>query len=43
VGHFEALAGGRYLHFKTTTKAEQYNSGSIYGPVFSVRYYWKKQ
>jgi hypothetical protein len=43
VGHFEVLAGGRFLHFKTSPKSEQYNVGSIYGPFFSIRYYGKKQ
>jgi hypothetical protein len=43
VGHFEVLGGGRLLHFKTTTKSDQYNAGTLYGPYVSVRYYWKKQ
>jgi hypothetical protein len=43
VGHFEVLAGARYLHYKTSPKGEQYITGSIYGPFFSVRYYGKKQ
>lgn len=42
-GHFELLAGGRYLHFKTSPKGDQYNVGTIYGPSFSIRYYGKKQ
>ena len=41
-GHFEALGGGRWLHFKTTPKAAQYNVESLYGPYVSLRYYWKK-
>jgi len=42
-GHFELLAGGRYLHFKSSPKGEGYNIGTIYGPFFSIRYYGKKQ
>jgi hypothetical protein len=40
--HFELLGGGRWLHFKTTPKAAQYNVESMYGPYVSLRYYWKK-
>ena len=41
-GHFEVLGGGRWLHFKTTPKAVQYNVENLYGPYVSLRYYWKK-
>ena len=41
-GHFEVLGGGRWLHFKTTPKAAQYNVENLYGPYVSLRYYWKK-
>lgn len=40
--HFEVLGGGRWLHFKTTPKAAQYNVENLYGPYVSLRYYWKK-
>jgi hypothetical protein len=40
--HFELLGGGRWLHFKTTPKAAQYNVETMYGPYVSLRYYWKK-
>ena len=42
VSHFEVLGGGRWLHFKTTPKAAQYNVETMYGPYVSLRYYWKK-
>jgi hypothetical protein len=42
VSHFEVLGGARWLHFKTTPKAAQYNVESMYGPYVSLRYYWKK-
>ena len=43
VSHFELLAGGRFLHFKTNPQADQYDIGNLYGPFVSLRYYWKKQ
>ena len=43
VKHFELLAGGRYLHYKTNPKADQYDIGSLWGPYVGLRYYWKKQ
>ncbi len=43
VKHFELLAGGRYLHYKTNPKADQYDIGSLWGPFVGLRYYWKKQ
>ena len=43
VKHFELLAGGRYLHYKTSPKADQYDTGSLWGPYVGLRYYWKKQ
>jgi len=43
VSHFELLGGGRWLHYKTNPKADQYDTGSLYGPYVSLRYYWKKQ
>ena len=42
VSHFEVLGGGRWLHFKTTPRANQYHVESMYGPYVSLRYYWKK-
>lgn len=42
VSHFEVLGGARWLHFKTTPKAAQYNVQNMYGPYVSLRYYWKK-
>jgi len=42
VSHFEVLGGARWLHFKTTPKAAQYNVEDLYGPYVSLRYYWKK-
>ena len=42
VSHFEVLGGGRWLHFKTTPKATEYNVQNMYGPYVSLRYYWKK-
>ena len=42
-GHFELLVGGRYLHFKTSPKGEQFVRGTISGPLISLRYYFKKQ
>jgi hypothetical protein len=42
VSHFEVLGGGRWLHFKTTPTAAQYNVETMYGPYVSLRYYWKK-
>jgi hypothetical protein len=42
-GHIEFLGGFRSLHFKTNAKNEFYNSGTLYGPYVSLRYYWKKQ
>jgi hypothetical protein len=42
VSHFEVLGGARWLHFKTTPRAAQYNVENLYGPYVSVRYYWKK-
>jgi hypothetical protein len=42
VSHFEVLGGARYLHFKTSPQAAQYNVESMYGPYVSLRYYWKK-
>jgi hypothetical protein len=42
VSHFEVLGGGRWLHFKTSPKAAQYNVETMYGPYVSLRYYWKK-
>jgi len=41
--HFELLAGGRYLHYKTNPHADQYIIGSLWGPYVGLRYYWKKQ
>ncbi|MEO8052781.1 MAG: hypothetical protein ABI833_20415 [Acidobacteriota bacterium] len=41
-GHFELLGGARWLHFKTTPKAAQYNVENMYGPYVSLRYYWKR-
>lgn len=43
VKHFELLAGGRYLHYKTNPQADQYDIGSLWGPYVGLRYYWKKQ
>jgi hypothetical protein len=43
VKHFELLAGGRFMHYKTNPKADQYDIGNLYGPFVSLRYYWKKQ
>ncbi|MDP9114168.1 MAG: hypothetical protein M3O20_10865 [Acidobacteriota bacterium] len=43
IKHFELLAGGRYLHYKTNPKADQYDIGSLWGPYVGLRYYWKKQ
>lgn len=43
VSHFELLAGGRWLHYKTNPQADQYDIGSLYGPYVGLRYYWKKQ
>ncbi len=43
VKHFELLAGGRYLHYKTNPHADEYITGSLWGPYVSLRYYWKKQ
>ena len=43
VKHFELLAGGRYLHYKTNPKADEYDVGSLWGPYVGLRYYWKKQ
>lgn len=43
VKHFELLAGGRYLHYKTNPKADEYDIGSVWGPYVGLRYYWKKQ
>jgi hypothetical protein len=42
-GHFELLVGGKYLHFKTSPKGEQFEKGTVTGPFFSLRYYIKKQ
>jgi hypothetical protein len=42
VSHFEVLGGARWLHFKTSPKAAQYNVQNMYGPYVSLRYYWKK-
>jgi hypothetical protein len=42
VSHFEVLGGARWLHFKTTPKAAQYNVETMSGPYVSLRYYWKK-
>lgn len=41
--HFEILGGGRYLHWKSSPNKVHYNSGDIYGPFVSIRYYWKRQ
>lgn len=43
VSHFEVLGGGRYYHFKTSPKAEQYVTESLYGPYVSLRFYWNKR
>jgi hypothetical protein len=43
VKHFELVAGGRYLHFKTNPQADYYDIGSLWGPYVGLRYYWKKQ
>ena len=43
VSHFEVLGGARWLHFKTTPYAAQYNVENMYGPYVSLRYYWKKK
>jgi hypothetical protein len=43
VSHVELLAGGRYYHFKTSPKAAQFDTQSLYGPYVSLRFYWKKQ
>lgn len=42
-GHFELVLGGRSLYFKTSTKGDQYNRGTLRGPYIGLRYYWKKQ
>jgi hypothetical protein len=42
VSHFEVLGGARWLHFKTTPQAAQYNVETMSGPYVSLRYYWKK-
>jgi hypothetical protein len=43
VSHFELLAGARMLHYKTTTNAEEYNRGTLWGPYVGLRYYWSKK
>jgi hypothetical protein len=42
VSHFELLGGARWLHFKTSPKAAQFNVETMSGPYVSLRYYWKK-
>jgi hypothetical protein len=42
VSHFELLGGARWLHFKTSPKAAQFNVEKMSGPYVSLRYYWKK-
>jgi hypothetical protein len=38
-GHLEFIVGARALHFKTSTKKDQYVRGTMYGPYIGVRYY----
>ena len=42
VSHIEVLGGGRWLHFKTSPNAAQYNVEDLYGPYVGLRYYWRK-
>jgi hypothetical protein len=41
-GHVELVAGGRAYYFRTTRRADHYNSGTPYGPYVGLRFYWKK-
>jgi hypothetical protein len=42
-GRVELIAGARALHFRTTRRADQYNSGTLYGPYVGLRLYWRKK
>jgi len=42
-GHIEFIAGGKFYHFKTKGRDDNYVSGDLYGPYAGVRFYWKKQ
>jgi len=38
-GHLEFIVGAKAFHFKTSTKKDQYVSGTMYGPYGGIRYY----
>jgi hypothetical protein len=39
--HFEAVAGGRIFHYKTSPQADQYYSQTMFGPYGGLRFLWK--
>jgi hypothetical protein len=43
LGHVELVVGARAYYFRTTRRADQYNSGMPYGPYAGLRLYWKKR
>lgn len=44
INHFEVLLTERYMRFKTSPQAkDHFSEATIYGPMVSLRYYWKKR
>lgn len=41
-GHVEVAGGGRYYHFRTSAKSDEYIRGTIFGPQVSIRYLFGK-
>jgi hypothetical protein len=42
-GRWEFSGGGKYFSFKTSSNADQYIKGSVFGPIVGIRYYWHKE
>ncbi len=38
----ELIAGARAYYFRTSRRADHFNSGAPYGPYVGLRFYWKK-
>jgi len=42
VNRVELILGARMYHFRTTPRADHFDSGTPYGPYVGLRLYWKK-
>ncbi|MBV9081150.1 MAG: hypothetical protein JOZ62_00630 [Acidobacteriaceae bacterium] len=43
LSHAEVLVGGKAFHFKTSPKADQYFTDTLYGPYVGIRWYWGRE